>query len=239
MDNQPQNIPEDEALIDRFLLNQLSPAERPVFEERLTKDAALRQQVDEMRLLSVAIQESALRSQLDHYHQSVPAITISFWRRNRWLIAAAFIGLMLLPMAWLLLRPSGPERLYNEFYRPDPGLMTTMGTSEQYTFEKAMIEYKTGNYRAALEAWKVSDRTADSDTLDYFIGSAYLALQQPATALPYFKKVAGRQESVFKGDACWYAGLALLQNGDTHGALFWLQRSSHPDKEALIRKLQK
>lgn len=242
MNNYQQTNPEEDDLVDRYLLEQLSREETIAFNNRLADDPSFQQVVNERKLLLVGIQESVLRSRLDDYHNNLQAGKPRVRRMNRWLIAAAIIGVLFLPLSWLLLRPSKPERLYTEYYQPDPGLISAMSASdnseEEYQFEKAMIDYKTGNYQAALLSWKAIDQKADSDTLDYFIGSAYLALHQSTNAFIYFKKVLTRKESMFTSDACWYAGLALLQNGQSEEAIKYLRQSLHKDKDLLIRKLQ-
>ena len=114
-----------------------------------------------------------------------------------------------------------------------------MGVSDNYEFDKAMVDYKMGDYDKALKTWEgLLKDNANNDTLNYFIASAHLADNNPESSLAFFDKVIGSTNSVFLQDAQWYKALILLNKGNKQEAINLLQKTEHPDKEALLRKLK-
>ncbi len=77
----------------------------------------------------------------------------------------------------------------------------------------------------------------ENDTLNYFIGSAWLAKEDGEQAIPYFKKVIAAPGSYFLSDAYWYIGLALLSQNKTGEAIPFIKQSGHEQKDALLLKL--
>ncbi len=142
--------------------------------------------------------------------------------------------------AWLLLgRVGREEKLFSAYYKPDPGLISAMSTTDNYTFDRAMIDYKTGSYDSAIKAWEtLLAAKPDNDTLNYFIGSAWLAKEDGEQAIPYFKKVIVLPGSYFKHDAYWYTGLALLKQKKVKEAVSFIRQSAHEQKDALLLKLK-
>ncbi len=114
-----------------------------------------------------------------------------------------------------------------------------MGVTDHYEFEKAMVDYKTGQYEEAIAAWnKLLLKNPGNDTLNYFIGSALMADKEFKQAKIYFDKVIEFPASVFIQNARWYKALILLKEGNKKEALELLKLTEHPKKEALIHKLQ-
>jgi tetratricopeptide (TPR) repeat protein len=224
---------------ERFLRRQMSPEEAATFERRMLTDDRLRQQVDEWRMMILGIQESALHERLDEFHDTLPVQMETRSKSKSWLAAATTIVVIGAAALWYFMPGNKSERLFLEYFRPDPGLMSAMGASENYIFDRAMIDYKTGKYNEAIKSWlSLQQSNPASDTLNYFIGAAYLALKDTKTAQTYLQKVTGATGSIFANEANWYMGLALLKENQPERALPYIQRSSHKEKETLIPKLQ-
>lgn len=242
------NISEEELeLIDKYLSEQLAESEIAAFEKRLDEEESWREKVEEVRLMSIGIQEAFLSGQLDEFHKSAGemvdsdvkqhrAVNIS-WAK-RWAIAASTL-LIVGTLSWLLfIKKNGNEQLFADYYQPDPGLPTLMGVSDNYNFDKAMVDYKMGDYKKALATWKsLLKGNEENDTLNYFIASAYLADKDVKESVVYFDKVINYNNSVFLQDAQWYKALALLDQGRKKEALQLIEKTEHPDKEQLLRKL--
>src|SRR5690606_38198090 len=134
------------------------------------------EKADGLRLFALAIQESELEDRLKDFHCHIDAprsIRPKGW--SKWAVAACTIGLLLAGILFFFSR-TPEEKLFVQFYRPDPGLPTLMGVSDHYEFENAMVSYKMGSYGEAIEGWRQLLKTyPQNDTLNYFIGSAYLA----------------------------------------------------------------
>ena len=230
--------------ISQYLEKQMTPAEAAAFEEQMKKDETLRQEVEEIRLLLLGVEEASVRKAMEKFHSGLPVVrTMEDKKKNgtirRWLAAASVILLAGLSV-WIYRSITDTSRgVFAEYYRQDPGLLTAMSSSDNFDFERAMVDYKTGNYAAAAAVWKrqAADRP-DNDTLNYFLGTVSLAMNDPAGAAGYLRKVADQQQSVFAPDANWYLGLALLKLDSIPEAAAYIERSDHPRKEALLQRLK-
>jgi tetratricopeptide (TPR) repeat protein len=230
--------------IEHYILHQMGVDEEVAFTARLSADAGLRARTDELKLVFVAVQENALESRLSAFHEGINDNLMSvkkergvFRMYSKWLVAASVTVVLSFSVWWSIFRETKPQRLFSAYYKPDPGLITVMGISENYAFDHAMIEYKTGNYKIAIIAWdslRVLQPT--NDTLNYFLGSALLGDKQPGKATVYLQKVSDTK-SAFANDANWYLGLALLEQGKEQEAIQFIKRSNHPKKQEVLKKL--
>lgn len=233
--------------IERFLQQEMDESEAADFSQRMRENEELRQKVDEVKLTQLAIGEIALKERLDEYHEAIQ--TVSGKPVNRrviqwgvsWKIAATILFVVVAAGTWLLFTNNNSHRLYSRYYKPDPGLMTAMsGDNDNYEFEKAMVEYKSGDYRKALSEWGVLlEKRPASDTLLYFMGAASQAVNENDKAIMYFEKVAQQGSGSFLKDAYWYLGLAWLKNGATDKAINYIRMSEYPQSDELINDLQK
>ena len=235
--------PEELELIDRYLHSDLQGEELSSFEERLLIDAGWKEKVDEVRLLSLGIREAALEEKLDLFHNNMrkPELKAVPERKGpkRWLAAASVIVFIILGGMLLFQKPES-EKLFARYYKPDPGLPTVMSVSDNYEFEKAMVEYKLAHYKEAITGWEplLKDHP-QSDTLNYFLGSAYLADNNVKTAIPYFDKVISVKTSVFSEEAKWYRALLLVKEKNIPAAIAILETSSLEDAKQLLKELKK
>jgi tetratricopeptide (TPR) repeat protein len=243
--NNNTHITEEELQeIDQYLSGQLPPLEKEAFEQRLQTDTNWAAKFNEIKLLTVGIREASLREELDRIHnnlnpQDKPAIVHHMnWLKK--LAAAAVLLIVISTLGWFFLfKKSSGEKLFTSYYKPDPGLATVMGVSDNYEFERAMVDYKTGDFSAALERWqKQLQQNAGNDTLHYFIASAQMANKAQDAAMVMFDKVIANKKSVFNAEAYWYKGLLLLQQGKKGEASIAIAKSSHPQKAALLLKLK-
>ncbi|MEP7259492.1 MAG: hypothetical protein ABI687_13915 [Flavitalea sp.] len=239
MNNDKDNQGEYFSEAERFLKFEMTPEEKSGFEKKMLQDDRLRQEVDEFRILLLGIQESVLRKKMNGYHEEATAATMINASFKKWLIAASVMACFLVA-GWLYMQNSHKsERLFAAYFSPDPGLISGMGSSENYTFDRAMIDYKTGHYHEAIKTWKTQlEGNLLNDTLNYFIGSAYLALKESDTAMVYLRKTVLDLDSEFSTEASWYLGLALIREDKILEAIPYIQRSSHKEKETLLLKLQ-
>lgn len=243
--NDNNNISPDQLeQIERYLQQQMSAEEQQAFVAKLSSDASLKQATDELRLLFVGVQEAALQQRLDQFHEGVTttaststAKVVRMPASRKWAIAASLL-IVVTVAAWLFFTTGNKKDLYATYYQPDPGLISAMGNSDNYTFDRAMVEYKTGNYTGAIKVWDSLLATQpNSDTLHYFLGSAYLANNETGKAMEQLQQVVDKPNSPFVYDANWYMGLALLKSGKPTESIPYLQQSQHPKKEELLKTL--
>ncbi len=221
--------------------------ERDVFMARIAVDTELKERINEMQFLFIGVQEESLEQRLDDFHDSLISADIPGNRKTAtkllslktWLAAASVIAVVAVSAWWLFFRIENRQSVFADYFSPDPGLISAMSTSDNYLFDRAMIEYKTGNYEPAIKTWdSMQILQPKNDTLNYFLASALLAAGQTGKAIGYFEKVTASPTSAFAKDAYWYLALALVREGDTKRAIPFLKLSDHPQKDALLTRLQ-
>lgn len=239
------NITQEEfGRIEAYLNNSLSKEDLLIFENRLQNEEGFASKVEDIKTVLTGIETQALKEQLNEFHEEIatqekdtiqfnPKVKSLQWRKLA--VAAALI--IAAGSFWFLNRNSN-EQLYADFYSPDPGLPTTMSSTDNYEFYEAMVSYKQGHYKDALNTWTKQLKTkVDNDTLNYFIGSALLADKKESDAISYLKEVANNDDSVFKNDAFYYLGLAYLKEGNIEHAKTNLEKSGTENSKALLSKL--
>ena len=240
-------LPQELEEIEQYLFGKLPENQLLSFTKRLESDGDLRDKVHTVRLINIGIQEDQLARDLQRFNedlnrspqnQNVPKRNIP---SIQFLLAAASVLILAAIGVFLFfVNPAKEERLYSEYYKPDSGLISSMSTSDDYIFDRAMIDYKTGEYQSAIQSWNsLLKERPGNDSLEYFIASSYLALDNYEEAITHFKKVTTQGSSLFEADANWYLGLAYLKLKQTDKAILSIEKSEHPQKEELLKKLRK
>jgi tetratricopeptide (TPR) repeat protein len=231
--------------IEKFILQQTSADEQDAFTKRLETDTGFQQKFETVNLLLIGVQEAELTKKLEDFHRNLLLST----KKNRvlgktsalknWLVAASVIVITGFASLFYLNSDTKEEQLFAEFYRPDPGLLSAMSSTDNYLFDRAMVDYKSGEYLAAIKIWEgMLTSKPGNDTLNYFLGSAYLAKEKNEVAIIHFQKVLANDNSYFQKDALWYTGLALLKENKITQAIPFIEKSEHHDKESLLIKLK-
>lgn len=211
--NTNKNISQEEfESIERYLTNAMTPEEHLAFKQRLKKDTILQNFVTENKVLFEAVETQSLKEQLDIYHAQIPkrkSINVSALQFRKIAVAAALI---IAAGSFWLLGNSSNEKLFTKYFTPDPGLSTTMSSTNNFEFYDAMVNYKHGDYETAIKKWqKLHINNSQNDTLNYFLGIAYLANNNNNKAISFLSNVTKTSKSVFKNDAYYYLGLAYLK----------------------------
>ncbi len=208
--------------IERYLNGNLSAQELKDFNRLLDLDEDFKAQVEDVRTMLFGIEAQSLKEELDGFHEEVPKAKttkkspqrkVRFLRYSR--IAAAAAIVIALGSIWFFSTPQN-EKLYAKYFKPDPGLPTTMSSTNNFDFYDGMVKYKHGDYAIAISKWKtLVEEKPENDTLNYFLGVAYLANKKEAEAIPYLEHAAEAEDNfTFLNDAYFYLGLAYLKQGD-------------------------
>ncbi|MEO9020898.1 MAG: hypothetical protein ABI237_14710 [Ginsengibacter sp.] len=239
-------LPEEWEVIERYILKQMSKEEYDAFTSKMLNDKELQNKTASVKLLLVGIQESSITEMIEDFHKGISSEEKKInhpkgnvFSMKQWMVAASVIVLVGLGTLLFFNQPNKSEKLFSEYYKTDPGLITAMSTSDNYLFEHAMIDYKTKKYDSAIKTWKellISNPT--NDTLNYFIGSAFLAKDKSDSAIPYFQKVLTIPQSYFFNDANWYLGLSFVKQQKSKEAIPYFEKSNHQNKETLLLKLK-
>lgn len=230
--------------IENYLFASMSFRERAQFEARLQQDLALNVKVEELNSVFNGIKDAGRYEKMNTWHKvlehtSNRSTFLSVVNSRVWMVAATL--LVCCVGIWLVFfSNSKEEQLFAKYYKADFGLVTAMSATDNFAFDKAMIDYKSGNYKMSINAWQqILAQRPNSDTLHYFIGSSYLALKNYQQATASFKKVVAIKQSSFVQDAYWYLGLAALHLGNTKDASAYISKSDHSKKQALLQDLKR
>ena len=231
--------------IEQYLLGKAGTEQRIAFEERKQTDSIWADKVNEVKLLLAGIETASLKERLNYYHENVKKNQpgrkggkIIPLRRK--LLVAASVALLATVSTWLFTTGKNKyEKVYAAYYKPDPGLMSAMGTGDNYKFNRAMLHYKTGNYKNAIDEWgKLKIELPQNDTLNYFLGAAQQANGNNAAAIILLKSMTTDTAKPFYKEACWYTGLALLKQGEVKEAIPYIEKSARPESSELISKIK-
>ena len=240
MDNAPNYISQErQEEFERFLLNQMELEEETVFHKKLDSDALLKTQFEEFKALFFAIEEEGLRKVLNDFHQTLPKKkTLKKYNFNFYRIAAGITIIVALGI-WVFTQKESNEKVFEAYFRPDPGLPTVMGPNDNYAFYEAMVDYKQGNYKVAIEKWRtLLEEKPNNDTLNYFLGSAHLANGNIESAIKFLTFLTDNETSGFYHEANTYLGLALLKKGAVPDAKFILKKSNTERSKQILSELK-
>jgi tetratricopeptide (TPR) repeat protein len=194
-----------------------------------------------------------LKDKLPGYHREMMSITSRNTTESKpvktlspgnslmpYLIAASFLLLVALAGWWFIFQPSEHEKLFAKHFVADPGLITPMSAGNNFIFYDGMVNYKSGEYARAISKWEnLLVGNPSNDTINYFIGVAYLAKNQPTQAIVYFEVVTGIPESAFIDETWFYLGLANLKKGYLHQAREAIKRSEIDEARVVLQDLNK
>lgn len=224
--------------IEKYLLGELSSSERKIFEEELTEDKLLKEEVENYRILMDAVEKQSMQEMVDEFHSEMK-YDISEESRKSWvkyLAVAASLAAVLIA-GFLLLNPSGNDKLYTKYYEVDPGLPTLMGETDNYSFMEGMVYYKSEDYKDALYTWEpLLSASPQNDTLNYYIGMAHLNREEYDKAFSSLSVV--NPSSEFYSKALWYKALTEIQRGNQENAEKLLKQLNTAESTSLLKDLQ-
>ncbi|RFN58855.1 tetratricopeptide repeat protein [Marixanthomonas ophiurae] len=247
--NEKQSITEKEfETIERYLTNEMSAEEQKAFVDTLSSDPFLQQKVNEVRALIDGIEASALKNKLDDFHKELLQTHSKVVNKSKLiqkpkrskipLYAIAAVLVVVFGILWFFNSADSNQRLFAEHFTPDPGLPTTMSTTNNYIFFDGMVDYKQENYKAAIEKWTpLLSEKSENDTLNYFLGVAYLAEKNEGEAIDYLGEVSKTKSSMFLQESYYYLGLAFLKNGELEKAKTSFKKSNSDESQTILKKL--
>ncbi len=227
--------------IEAYLQNALDPEEKAAFEQQLDRDPELKKEVDLQLELANAIETDAMQAALDRIHEQQFGVHAGkgqgrLIRRLRPLAVAASVALLVIAGWWIFGNsPNSNGDLYAQYYETPPGLPTNLGLEDQTNFNEGMVDYKLGNFTAALEQWRpLLDSFPQNDTLRFFIGITYLETSTPDSAAMHLRQVQAIPGSSLGEEAAWYLAMVLFKDGKNEEAfsvLSSLSEQEHPFRE--------
>jgi hypothetical protein len=251
MDNSTPDI------LIQYLDGELSGAEMKDLEKRLSQDAAMQAQMDNLRSAREAIRLYGLKKRISGIHgkmmeelqPAVKKILPASSRKGfiRYAVAAAAI-LVLVIGGYLVFNPGKPnaEKLFASHYNRYELTTLRDGNKPETKVEKAYREKKF------TEVLRIHDAGEDHTPVGEFLcGAAALEEKDIPKAIKCFSEVleAGRKsgEPILKDEAEYYLSLSYIRNHDYEEALVLLNTiENDPDHkyndsvdEKLIRQVER
>ena len=245
-----QNISQEQLEhIESYFNDTLSNEKRRQFEDKMESDPEFRLLAQDVKELLLGIETASLQNHLNDFHNEMVPVrslepskeqsTVPLKRLRKIIryVAAAVVVFGL--GAILLLNSSSPsEKLFAKHFTPDPGLPTTMGTSDDFEFYDAMVNYKQGEYKMAIQKWEdLRSSDVKNDTLHYFLGVAHLADGNENEAIPHLKELLDNNTNSFKQETAYYLGLAYLKTGNVEDAKKYLIFSETEGGDRILSEL--
>ncbi len=238
--------------IENYLNNEITADEKLAFEKAIQEDPSFAKKVDEVKQLLLGIEAAALKNDLDSFHEEIHPVRklhtaplhVNKSSKNSknmvlvYSIAAAIV--VVLGIFWFMKDSNTPDKLFAKHFTPDPGLPTVMSTTSEYDFYEGMVDYKRKKYDVAIEKWKkLLPEKQNNDTLDYFLGVAYLAEGDAETSLEYLEPAQKFSKGIFKEDVYYYVALAKLKTGELDEAKKLLKENPSEKNKKLLNSLPK
>jgi tetratricopeptide (TPR) repeat protein len=249
-------------LIDNYLGGRLNQEEKSAFEQRISAETALAEQVALQRKITAGLQSAGRLSMLallkeedakmpayqpeEEVAPAAEAKTISFnpTSRQMYYWAAAAVLLLMVPVFMLLRNNESGEKLAGQYFHPHENQwVSTDGDSSLSA--QAMEHYEEGKYALALPILEkmLGNDTADAE-VQFYKGNSHLALKHTKEAIQCFETVLGMPANKYTQEAEWYLALSYVQADDEKQAKKILkgilENQKHPyHKEAqdLMKKL--
>ncbi len=231
--------------IEGYLNGSLPNSERLDFEILLKDDPALQQKVADIKNLLSGLETAVLKEKMNAFHEDFSQslkITPTQQKkkpRKQWYyyIGVAASITLLAVLYFGSLQNNLAEKLFETHFQPDPGLPTTMGSTNDFSFYEAMVHYKKGDFKLAIAKWETLSQTTKGDTLTYFIGVAHLANANENLAIKYLKPLSQKPSNPFAQETDYYLGLAYLKSNDISNAKKLLASSGTKEALEILAKL--
>jgi len=205
-------------LIEASLENSLSDKMKAEFEERGINDLDWSLKIAEVKSLRDGVEKLFLKEELKSIHQELfsrkqeKTTNISLWILG---LAAGFVLLLIASSSFFGLFQSKNERLFQAYYETDAGLIAAMSESDNYEFDRGMVDFKSGEYNTALTFWDPLLKADNSnDTLLYFVAIANIEVKEYKISEKLLKELVANSNSHFQRDAKWNLALLYLKKGD-------------------------
>ena len=240
--NDQKISPEEFDRIERYLNNTMNDQERSEFDESIKNYERLSQKVGELKVLFQAVEEQSLRDKLHVFHKETShrektGLSVKLYKR--FALAASIVIILGVGILLITGQKNQNEKLFAEYFKPDPGLITPMSSTSNYEFYRGMVDYKQAKYSQAINRWLVLKKNKpNNDTLDFYLGVAYLALDDSGNAVTFLSKAARHSGSKFINEAWYYLGLANLKEGNVEKSIQSLANSKIENSKILLRKIK-
>ncbi|MDJ1471972.1 tetratricopeptide repeat protein [Xanthocytophaga flava] len=214
--------------IDAYLRNELNTEEKANFEDQLSTNSSLQEEVTSIRTASTLIRSYGQREELKEIHKKM----VSLQKRNQdtstqnirfYLRIAAIIVFLIVAWSAIGFMSLNPNSLYSDDFSSftSDAVRGEAGPKHPKTEYLIHTEYVNANYVRVVELYKGSKEKSLMET--FLAGNAYLALNQASTAIYCFKQVlylsAKENTYGYYQEAEYYLAWSYLRNNQLDDAI--------------------
>ena len=223
-------------LIDAYLNNTLTTAEKEVFEELLKSNPEVREELNIQKNLFYALDDEAPEHQERlHAEKIVKNASQNYHRKRslqsrRWMAVAASI-VILLGLGYFTLKGSSTQSLYDDYanWNELPSLTDrTQNTNDLATAETYFLNKDYNN--AIIEFEDYTSKYGNNPQVLAYLGAAYLEIEDYDKAITAFDNLE-QGGSLDSTKALWYKALVYLKADDKQNATkileYILQNPNH------------
>lgn len=220
--------------IARYAEDDMNAGERQEFEQALSTDTALQQQLALYRDVHGSLQqhfnkdegqyqlEETLQEMRDEFFSkaSTRSKVVPMGRRLQFAISIAAI----LVIAIIIWRPWQPEDLYGKYAQLEMINPAERGENTDSLLQQAAIAFNKEDFSTAEKLLEQARRIKPDDSFtNFYYGISLLKNEKPAQARVVLSAVANG-ESAFKYHATFYQALTFLKEGNKTACREWLQK---------------
>jgi tetratricopeptide (TPR) repeat protein len=234
--------------IERYLREEMTPAERADFALMLANDAVLKKEM----VLHAGLQGLARREEFvqslsgvarDHFAaepvQAAGSRRLLYWSAAAAVVLLAAIGIFLMQSP----SKSSSQELFMAYFAPYDVPTALRSEGSLHTGEasrQAFERYSQKDYAAAIPLFSqaLEDATGNKMLLVFSRGICYLATDNTPQAEHDFQMVLDDNNSLFVDQAGWYLALTHLKAGQTEAARAALRSVRDARAKALLRDLK-
>ena len=213
----------DPHIIDEYLLNRLEGPALTAFEQQMSQDKALADEVALQRQLLAAVDalgDLRMKERVQRIHKTEmerPTPNQESKKTGKWAILVVLLLLTAFGL-WMVLRPKqqAPAQLYAAYYEPYDLSFGSRSTDAEQLLADAGTRYKAGNYAQALPLFeKAFANTPNDSKTRLAIGICQMEIGEFDQALTHFNALINANDPIFGEQAIWYAALAHLHKNNT------------------------
>ncbi|GJM28252.1 MAG: hypothetical protein DHS20C17_08870 [Cyclobacteriaceae bacterium] len=216
--------------IRNYLDGSMSPNEKLSFEEKLSGDEQLAQEVADLKALEDGLHATGAKMLSSEMKQWEAGLNTENHGWMQYFAAAAVVALILMPVIYFVTaqRPTS-EELFLANYQPYEEMITQRGASDDslhvYLID-GLEAYNSGAYKKCSELLgSYLKMYPDEHRVALYLAIAQLEINQKSLAASNFQRA--QQDPVVRQQAQWYQALAYLKFSETTSAIEILKTISN------------
>lgn len=219
-------------LIDKYLLQQLSPDEQLLWNKLIKEDPEFREEA----LFHMELQEGVKRAERQSLKERLQQLEKSSTQQQKeqkqaktlWPLLGRIAAVLLVAVGVFYLTQRGPsdEALYAHYFQVYPNVVAPIvrdledgDLSTQQAFEL----YEAERYEEAAHAFEELYKTQQDPYAPFYQGLSYMALGDTERAIEIMEDPHWDIPDRLDVPYSWYVALAYLEQGDTQQAQKYLQ----------------